>query len=81
MAKQAKTPKSFENAIAQLEDIVAAMESRDLPLEDALDHYQQGIGLLRYCQDTLSRAEARLETLEADTGTQSDDTPPTVDPS
>ncbi|MFV0663967.1 exodeoxyribonuclease VII small subunit [Denitromonas sp.] len=81
MAKQAKTPKSFENAIAQLEDIVAAMESRDLPLEDALDHYQQGIGLLRYCQDTLSRAEARLETLEADTGAQSDDTPPAADPS
>ncbi|KAA3650599.1 MAG: exodeoxyribonuclease VII small subunit [Proteobacteria bacterium] len=81
MAKQAKTPKSFENAIAQLEEIVAAMESRDLPLEDALDHYQQGIGLLRYCQDTLSRAEARLETLEADAGTPSDDTPPAADPS
>lgn len=81
MAKPAKTPKSFENAIAQLEEIVAAMESRDLPLEDALDHYQQGIGLLRYCQDTLSRAEARLETLEADTGAQSDDTPPAADPS
>ncbi|WP_323000655.1 exodeoxyribonuclease VII small subunit [Denitromonas sp.] len=81
MAKPAKNPKSFENAIAQLEEIVAAMESRDLPLEDALDHYQQGIGLLRYCQDTLSRAEARLETLEADTGAQSDDTPPAADPS
>ena len=81
MAKPAKTPKSFENAIAQLEEIVAAMESRDLPLEDALDHYQQGIGLLRYCQDTLSRAEARLETLEADTGAQSDDTPPAADQS
>ena len=81
MAKPAKTPKSFENAIAQLEEIVAAMESRDLPLEDALDHCQQGIGLLRYCQDTLSRAEARLETLEADTGAQSDDTPPAADPS
>jgi len=65
MAKSAKSPKSFENAIAQLEEIVAAMESRELPLEEALDHYQNGIGLLRYCQDTLSRAESRIESLEA----------------
>ncbi len=66
MAKSAKPPKSFENAIAQLEEIVAAMESRELPLEEALDHYQNGIGLLRYCQETLSRAESRIEALEAD---------------
>lgn len=80
MAKLAKPPKSFENAIARLEEIVAAMESRDLPLEDALDHYQQGIGLLRYCQDTLNRAEARLETLEADAASpHPDDTPPADD--
>ncbi|HPR07469.1 MAG TPA: exodeoxyribonuclease VII small subunit [Denitromonas sp.] len=81
MAKQAKTPKSFENAIAQLEEIVAAMESRDLPLEDALDHYQQGIGLLRYCQDTLSRAEARLETLEANANDDDGAIAPADDPS
>ena len=65
MAKSAKTPKSFEAAIAQLEEIVTAMESRELPLEEALDRYQTGIGLLRYCQDTLSRAEVRIEALEA----------------
>jgi exodeoxyribonuclease VII small subunit len=65
MAKSAKSPKSFESAIAQLEEIVAAMESRELPLEEALDHYQNGIGLLRYCQDTLSRAESRIEALES----------------
>jgi exodeoxyribonuclease VII small subunit len=65
MAKAAKPPKNFENAITQLEEIVAAMESRELPLEEALDHYQNGIGLLRYCQDTLSRAEARIEALES----------------
>ena len=66
MAKSAKPPKSFESAIAQLEEIVAAMESRELPLEDALDHYQSGIGLLRYCQETLSSAEQRIEMLEAE---------------
>jgi len=66
MAKTAKPAKSFEHAIAQLEEIVAAMESSELPLEEALTHYQNGVGLLRFCQDTLSRAEARIEALEAD---------------
>jgi len=66
MAKTAKPAKSFEHAIAQLEEIVSAMESSELPLEEALTHYQNGIGLLRYCQDTLSHAEARIEALERD---------------
>ncbi|WP_227817666.1 exodeoxyribonuclease VII small subunit [Nitrogeniibacter aestuarii] len=64
MAKTAKPAKSFEHAIAQLEEIVSAMESSELPLEEALTHYQNGIGLLRYCQETLSSAEARIEALE-----------------
>jgi len=64
MAKTAKPAKSFEHAIAQLEEIVLAMESSELPLEEALTHYQNGIGLLRYCQDTLTSAEARIEALE-----------------
>lgn len=66
MAKTAKPAKSFEHAIAQLEEIVTAMESSELPLEEALTHYQNGVGLLRYCQDTLSNAEARIEALEAE---------------
>lgn len=66
MAKTPKPPKNFETAIAQLEGIVAAMESRELPLEDALDQYQNGIALLRFCQQTLSNAEARIQTLQTD---------------
>ena len=73
MVKSVKTPKNFESAVTQLEQIVAAMESRELPLEEALEHYQQGIGLLRYCQDTLNRAELRLETLEAEARKGADD--------
>lgn len=64
MAKTAKPAKSFEHAIAKLEEIVLAMESSELPLEEALTHYQNGIGLLRYCQETLTSAEARIEALE-----------------
>ena len=66
MAKTPRPPKNFESAIAQLEEIVASMESRELPLEDALDQYQNGIALLRFCQQTLSNAEARIQTLNPD---------------
>lgn len=66
MAKTASAPKSFEAAIAELETIVQEMETGDLPLEHALDRYQRGTGLLRYCQDTLHRAEQRVSQLEND---------------
>ena len=65
MTKTAASPKSFEAAITELEDIVRAMEAGQISLEQALDHYQRGVGLLRYCQDTLHQAEQRVQQLEA----------------
>lgn len=64
MTKSAAAPKSFEAAIAELEDIVRAMETGQISLEQALDHYQRGVGLLRHCQDTLRSAEQRVRQLE-----------------
>lgn len=66
MTKPAASPKSFEGAITELEDIVRAMESGQISLEQALDHYQRGVGLLRYCRDTLNSAEQRVRQLEGD---------------
>lgn len=67
MSKSPDTPKSFEAAIGELEEIVRTMEAGQISLEQALDRYQRGIGLLRYCQDTLARAEQRVSQLEGDT--------------
>ncbi|MBR0564644.1 exodeoxyribonuclease VII small subunit [Azoarcus sp. L1K30] len=64
MPKSASAPKSFEAAISELEAIVHQMESGEMTLEDALDRYQRGAGLLKYCQDTLSAAEQRIQVLE-----------------
>lgn len=63
-APSAETPASFESAVAELESLVAAMERDDLPLEQALEHYQRGLGLLRHCQATLGAAEQRIRILE-----------------
>lgn len=66
MTKTAASPKSFEAAVTELEDIVRAMETGQISLEQALDHYQRGVGLLRYCQDTLHNAEQRVRQLEGE---------------
>jgi len=56
----------FEQAFKRLEEIVAQLESNELPLEDALDVYEEGIGLARYCMDRLNAAELRVRELTLD---------------
>ncbi|EEG08316.1 exodeoxyribonuclease VII small subunit [Pseudogulbenkiania ferrooxidans] len=64
MAKSTKAPASFEVSLAQLEDIIQAMESGDMPLETALTSYKQGVELIKFCQGKLADAEQQLKILE-----------------
>ena len=64
MAPKAKP--SFEKSINDLEKIVRALESGDLPLEKALEKFEAGIKLSRYCSETLDQAEKRVTLLMAD---------------
>ncbi|NMG45512.1 exodeoxyribonuclease VII small subunit [Aromatoleum toluvorans] len=64
MANTANSPKSFESAIAELESIVQEMETGNITLEQALEHYQRGASLLKFCQETLQAAEQRVLQLE-----------------
>ena len=73
MATPVKT--SFEKAIKDLEKIVKALESGDLPLEKALQKFEAGIKLARYCTETLDEAEKRVTLLTADENGQSVETP------
>lgn len=54
---------SFEAAVAELETLVAQMESGDLPLEQSLQAYTRGASLLKYCQQSLSAAEQQVQIL------------------
>lgn len=58
------TPASFEAALNELEAIVRAMETSQLPLEASLTAYERGASLLNYCQDALTAAERKLQILE-----------------
>lgn len=66
MPKLASSPKSFEAAMTELESIVQQMEAGSLSLEQALDRYQHGLHLLKFCQTTLNSAEQRIRQWEND---------------
>lgn len=65
MANKSQTPKeaeqTFELAIGRLEKIVEAMESDKMPLEELLVRYEEGIRLVKVCQEKLEAAERRIE--------------------
>jgi exodeoxyribonuclease VII small subunit len=54
---------SFEEALAQLETLVAALEGGDLPLEEALRLFEEGVRLTRLCTARLEDAERRVHLL------------------
>lgn len=66
MAKTAKPPASFDEALAQLETLIQTMERGELSLEDALTSYKQGIELMRLCQTKLADVEQQLKILDND---------------
>ncbi len=52
---------SFEEAFHELEAVVQQLERGDLPLEEALALYEQGMGLARRCSEALDAAELRVQ--------------------
>jgi exodeoxyribonuclease VII small subunit len=51
---------SFEDALAELEQIVRGLESGQQKLEDAINAYERGAALRRHCEAKLAQAEARV---------------------
>lgn len=57
---------SFEKALAELEKIVARMESGELSLEEALATHKRGLELARFCQQKLEAAQQQVKVLEGE---------------
>jgi len=55
----------FEAALAELEEIVHALEDGEIGLSDSLVRYEKGVKLLRQCYDMLDGAQRRIEMLTA----------------
>jgi len=58
----------FEEAMQQLEEIVTNLERGDVPLEEALDQFQKGVGLSKFCKETLQNAEQTLTKIVDENG-------------
>ncbi len=58
--------KKFEAALARLEEIVQELEKGDIPLEQSLKLFEEGIKLSRICNKRLEEAERRVEILIKD---------------
>lgn len=57
---------TFEQSLKRLEEIVEALEQGDVPLDDALKMYEEGIALSKACVEKLTQAELRLKKLAKD---------------
>lgn len=58
--------KNFEASLQELEKIVRRLENGDLPLEESLKLFEDGVRLSRECQERLDQAERRIEILLRD---------------
>jgi exodeoxyribonuclease VII small subunit len=62
----AKKKEKFEEALQKLEAIVTQMEEGDLPLEETLKAFEEGVRLARFCASKLDEAERKVEKLMRD---------------
>jgi exodeoxyribonuclease VII small subunit len=58
--------KTFEQSLDELEKIVKQLEDGDLPLEESLKLFENGVKLSRECRERLTNAERRIEVLMKD---------------
>ncbi|HJV79720.1 MULTISPECIES: exodeoxyribonuclease VII small subunit [Oxalobacteraceae] len=59
-------PASFEDAMAELEQLVATMEAGELPLEASVAAYKRGSELVKFCAAQLEKVDNQVKVLEGD---------------
>ncbi|HPC93613.1 MAG TPA: exodeoxyribonuclease VII small subunit [Sedimentisphaerales bacterium] len=60
-AEEDITKLSFEDSIKRLRTIVDKIEQGEIPLQDSLEQYEQGMALIQHCRQILQKAEKRIE--------------------
>lgn len=66
MAKKELGKKKFEEALEELEKVVEQLESGDLSLEGSLAAFEEGVRLVKYCNQKLTEVERKIELLVKD---------------
>lgn len=65
-AATASLPASFEQAMEELEQLVARMEAGELPLEASVAAYKRGSELVKFCAAQLEKVDSQVKLLEGD---------------
>lgn len=68
-AAKKKDAASFDESLGRLEEIVAQLEDGGLGLEDSLERYKEGVGLLKGCRERLASFRKQVEELRPDGST------------
>ena len=63
---------SFEESLEKLEEIVTNLESGDVPLDDAIDEFNNAMQLVKICENKLSAAEESIAKIVKDNGETED---------
>ena len=66
MAQKIPSNKKFEAALEDLELVVEQLETGELSLEDSLEAFEKGVGLVKYCNQKLDEVEKKVEILVKD---------------
>lgn len=61
-----RTSNEFEKSFQQLEKIVQRLEAEELPLDESLQLFEEGIRLSRFCHQRLEEVEKKIELILAD---------------
>lgn len=59
---------SFEESLEQLEEIVSKLEKGDVPLDEAIDEFNNAMQLVKVCNDKLNKAEESIAKIVEDNG-------------
>ena len=55
--------KDFETSLKKLEKLVSDLENGELPLEESIKTFEEGVKLTKHCQNLLSKAEIKIQKL------------------
>lgn len=59
-----KAPKTFEEGLSRLQDILAQMQAQDTPLSDSVKLYAEAADLIQYCNSALDKAKLQIEEID-----------------
>ncbi len=66
MTAKSGSKRPFEDSLKRLEEIVSKLEQGEVPLEEAISLYEEGLALSKMCMERLTQTDLRIKTMMKD---------------